>query len=240
MSTTAHETPRSQCQQSAVLACALASLCRIHRPRLRRSALTGAAALLLALLAVSGPAQAQQESPELPPEIQERLDRLTAPPPSHRSIEVGGHLFRVPVDYIHRIRPGGGFFSMLFFRPGMIPYGYGLPDNYESNYRVLINEGSLQELEQIARSWQRRLQEGEEELLPKNPELPGLAIYGAPESQTRFLFTEEMGEISEQKILMFLCRPPRSSSHNLGTCDARFSPIPGIVVRIRFDRDLAR
>lgn len=200
----------------------------------QRCTLLSCIALLLGAFGIADFASAQQEPPKIPPEIQERLDRLTAPPPTHYRIEVGEHVFRVPVEYVTQYPPSRDFFSMMIYWPGMIPYKQGVPEGLEDRFQVFVREGVVEEIEQVARDWQRIL-ENDGEKLDEYPTVPSLQTANPQSAITGFYFAEKADSLLNQEILMIICGPPRAL-HEVGTCSTQFSPIPGVAVMMRFDK----
>ncbi|TGN38028.1 hypothetical protein [Marinobacter confluentis] len=201
--------------------------------------------ILLALLAaflcaisISSFSSAGQKPPDIPPEIQERLDRLTAPPPKHHLIKVGEHVFRVPVEYIAQFKKNRDFFSMYIYWPEMISTKQaaerGVSEDMDDLMKVMVRDGSVAEVERAARDWQRQLESSGETLI-EYAKAPSLRTTTSQSATTRFYFAEKTDSILNQEILMILCGPARAL-HEVGTCSTRFSPFPGVIVLMRFDR----
>ncbi|TGN38272.1 hypothetical protein [Marinobacter confluentis] len=196
-------------------------------------------AVFLCALGISSFSSAGQKPPDIPPEIQARLDRLTAPPPKHHLIKVGQHVFKVPVEYVMQYSQSSeDFFSMLIYLPGMIPYKQSIKQDVSQvvsdRVEVLVRDGGVAEVEQAARNWQRRLESSSGGLV-EYTEVPSLKTTTSKSASTRVYFAEKTDSILNQEILMILCGRA-GPLHEVGTCSTRFSPFPGVIIKLRFDR----
>lgn len=191
--------------------------------------------VLVYALAIAAYGSAQDEPPEIPPEIQERLDRLTAPPPTHYKAEVGRYIFEIPVEYIRQIPPNTEMFHIMTYWPGLVAYKNTEREGYHGVINITARPGDIEELEQVAYSHQDRIMASGRNLVSD------AVVQGLTSSIDRFVessqfhFDEDIESVLSQDILMILCGSPRGV-YKVGACSTRFSPIPGIVVRMQFDR----
>jgi hypothetical protein len=207
----------------------------ISQQEIKHSMVCTCLGLIVFLSLLTTSVTATEPPPAIPPEVQERLDRATAPPPTHYNIMIGEHTFRVPDEYIAQMPPNREFFEMLAFWPGLMTIKEDERETFDGIFSISVRPGNIEELERVAFSHQQRIKAFGRSLV-SDAVVQGLTTeidrFGEP---SQFHFDEDIEALLSQDILMILCGPP-GGLYKVGACSTRFSPIPGVVVTMRFDK----